>query len=220
VLLLLFGASGAGKTFALDPLRELLPALAIHDFDEIGVPAGADTGWRQRSNEAWIRRALDDQAHGVDFVLAGQTPFGELLASPSAPLLEAISGCLIDCDDETRHARLRARGPGWLARCGGNLRTHLDWAEWMRRHASDPAWRPEVIRQAAGAPAMRWERWSDWRLGDPRWRVRNIDTSDRTVRGVADELAAWILDEQALARSGRHPLSIRPGAARGPAFGR
>jgi hypothetical protein len=111
-LLLLFGASGAGKTFALDPLRELLPALAIHDFDEIGVPAGADTGWRQRSNEAWIRRALDDQAHGVDFVLAGQTPFGELLASPSAPLLEAISGCLIDCDDETRHARLRARGPG------------------------------------------------------------------------------------------------------------
>jgi hypothetical protein len=207
VLLLLFGSSAAGKTSALGALRERMTEPAIHDFDEIGVPTGADTGWRQRSNEGWIRRALDYQARGIDLVLAGQTPFGELLAAPSAPLLEAISACLIDCDDETRRARLRARGPAWLERSSGDLHDHLNWAEWMRRHASDPAWRPEVIREATSAHAMRWERWSDWRSDDPRWRVRTIDTSDLPVRRVADELVAWIVDEQALARSGRHPLS-------------
>jgi hypothetical protein len=207
VLLLLFGASAAGKTFALDALRKRMLVAAIHDFDEIGVPAGANAGWRQRSNEVWIRRALDHQARGIDVVLAGQTPFGELLAAPSAPLLEAISGCLIDCDDETRCARLRARGPEWLARCGGDLRDHLHWAEWMRRHAGDPAWRPEVIRQATGVQGLRWERWIDWRSGDPRWRTCAIDTSALPVRRVADELVAWIVKERALVRSGRHPLS-------------
>ena len=120
-------------------------ALAIHDFDEIGVPSGADASWRRHEGEAWVRRALGYQAEGIDLLLAGQTPFGELLATPSAALLEAISGCLIDCDDETRLARLRRRGPEWLARSAGDLQDYLNWADWMRRHARDPRWRPEVI---------------------------------------------------------------------------
>jgi hypothetical protein len=207
VLFLLFGSSAAGKTFVLDPLRERMPELAIHDFDEIGVPVGADTAWRHRSTEAWVQRALDDQAQGVDLVLAGQTPFGELLAAPSAPRLAGLSGCLLDCDDETRVARLRARGPEWLTHSGGDLQAYLSWAEWMRRHASDPAWHPEVIiDHDTHAQAMRWERWSDWKAGDPRWRVRVIDTSCLPVEQVADELCAWIKEEQALARSGKHPL--------------
>jgi len=54
VLFLLFGSSAAGKTFALNVLRDRVPDLAIHDFDEIGVPSGADTPWRHRANEAWV----------------------------------------------------------------------------------------------------------------------------------------------------------------------
>jgi hypothetical protein len=204
VLFLVFGASAAGKTIALDALRGRLADLAIHDFDEVGVPSDADKRWRQRSNEVWVDRALDYQAQGVDLLLAGQTPLGELLASRSAPLLEAISACLIDCYDATRNARLRT-GDVAFRRSAGDLQDQLNWAEWLRRHAEDPAWRPEVIREGT-SDELRWQRWSSWQRGDPRWRVRVVDTTSLPVGQVADLLAAWIDEERALVRSGAHPL--------------
>jgi hypothetical protein len=57
-LFLLFGSSAAGKRYVLNLLRDRLPDTAVHDFDEIEVPPKADTIWRQRANEVWIRRAL------------------------------------------------------------------------------------------------------------------------------------------------------------------
>lgn len=211
MLFLLFGSSAAGKTFALSAVRERLPELAIHDFDEVGVPPRADASWRHRSNEVWVRRALGYQSQGVDLLLAAQTPLGELLAAPSAPLLEAISACLVDCDDEIRVARLRARGPEWFGHSAGDLQDYLDWGEWMRRHAGDPSWRQDVIRKGDVAHKLRWERWSDWKAGDPRWRVRVIDTSALSVDRVATELAAWIQEERTLFRAGVHPLSAWAG---------
>jgi len=75
VLFLLFGSSASGKSVALTELRaRQVPRLAVHDFDEIGVPAEADRAWRQRANEIWLGRALDHQAEGTDMLLAGQTP--------------------------------------------------------------------------------------------------------------------------------------------------
>jgi hypothetical protein len=210
MLFLLFGSSAAGKTVTLDALRGRVADLAVHDFDEIVVPAGADTAWRHRANEQWLQRALEYQAQGTDLLLAGQTPLGEVLAAPSASRLEAISALLIDCDDETRTARMQARGPEWLARTGGKLQDDLNWAAWMRAHAADPAWRIDVIRHQASESEMQWSRWSDWEAGDPRWRVRVIDTSALPVDEVASKLTEWISEERALLRAGSHPL---PGAA-------
>jgi hypothetical protein len=207
VLFLLFGSSGAGKSLALTALSNRVPGLAIHDFDEIGVPPDANTVWRHRANEVWIRRAIDHQANGTDLLLAGQTPLGELLAVPSAPRLEAIAACLLDCDDDTRLARLRARGPTWLARVPGDLQDYLNWADWMRRHANDPTWKTDVIRDPATDDEMRWARWSEWQPGDPRWRVHVINTSVLPAERVADELAEWIAEERALLRTMHHPLS-------------
>jgi hypothetical protein len=206
VFFLLFGSSGSGKTLALDALRDCVDGLAIHDFDEVGVPSGAGLAWRHRANEEWALRALVHQAERVDLLLAGQTPLGELLAAPSASRLEAISACLLDCDDATRVARLRTRGPEWLTRTGGTLRDHLTWARWMRGHAADPTARVEVIRSDTAWKEMRWSQWSGWRAGDPRWRVRVIDTSASPPASVAAELAEWIHEERALFRSGAHPL--------------
>ena len=209
MLFLLFGSSAAGKTFAIDELRGRVAHLAVHDFDEIGVPPGPDTAWRHRANEHWVRRALGYQEEGADLLLAGQTPFGELLAAPSAPRLEAISACLIDCADETRVARLQARGPEWFARTAGDLEDYLSWAAWMREHAADPSWRPDVIRHEATEDEMRWSRWSGWTAADPRWRVRTIDTSAQPVEQVAAALVEWIEEERELVRSGTHPLTGR-----------
>lgn len=207
MLFLLFGSSGAGKTTALRALRDRVAGLAVHDFDEVGVPPGADLSWRHRTNEAWVRRGLDYQREGVDLLLAGQTPLGEVLAAPSATALEAVSACLLDCDDETRLSRLEDRGPDWLARVGGDMQPHLGWATWLRGHAADPAHRPEVIRRPDPASDMRWARWSTWRAGDPRWRVPTIDTSRSGVEQVAARLADWIEGERALLRAGSHPLA-------------
>jgi hypothetical protein len=193
VLFLLFGSSASGKSVALTELRRRrLARLAIHDFDEIGVPVEPDRAWRQRANEIWLCRALEYQATGMDVLLAGQTPFGELLATPSAPLLEGVFGCLLDCDDATRLTRLRMRGDG-------NVDAYLSWAAWMRRHAEDPSWMPEVIATDDG-PGMRWDRWSDWQAGDPRWHVRVVDTSALTIDEVASELVDWIAEERADSR--------------------
>jgi hypothetical protein len=210
VLFLLFGSSAAGKTFVLNELRGRIADLAIHDFDEIGVPSGADAAWRHAANEQWACRALEYQAEGADLLLAGQTPFGELLAVPSASRLDAISACLLDCDDATRVVRLRARGPEWFARATGDLQDYLNWAAWMRAHASDPSWRIDVIRHEASESEMQWSRWTGWEAGDPRWRVHVIDTSDAPVEEVAASLIEWISEERALLRAGNHPL---PGAA-------
>jgi hypothetical protein len=101
---LLFGSSASGKTAALTGVRERVRDLVAHDFDEIGVPPDADTAWRQRANEEWVRRVLRCQRDGRDFLLAGQVPLGEILAAPSTPELKCPF-CL--------PARLRRRGSSW-----------------------------------------------------------------------------------------------------------
>ena len=207
MLFLLFGSSCAGKTSVLAELRtRAVEDLAIHDFDEIGVPPGADRAWRQDANEIWVQRGVASQVAGIDLLLAGQTPLGELLATPSAASLDAISACLLDCDDETRIRRIEERGEDWLTRSPGTLRDYLNWAAWMRGHAADPQWRVDVIRRDEG-PSLQWNRWDGWKAGDPRWRVHVIDTSRTDVALVADGLLEWIEAERALHRSGDHPLT-------------
>lgn len=206
MLFLVFGSSAAGKTLVLNELRGRVDDLAIHDFDEIGVPPRADTAWRHHADEQWLARALECQSEGTDLLLAGQTPLGELLSAPSAPRLEAVSACLIDCDDRTRVARLRARGPEWFARTAGDIQDYLNWAAWMRGHASDPTWRMDVIQRDATDDEMRWGRLNGWSGDDPRWRVRVIDTSELPVEEVGARLIEWITAERALLRSGTHPL--------------
>ncbi len=67
----------------------------------------------------------------------------------------------------------------------------------MRRHAADPGWMPHVLT-TGGWPEMRWDRWSGWRRGDPRWRIDVIDTTALAVPEVAGRVLAWA--ERALSR--------------------
>jgi hypothetical protein len=216
VLFLVFGSSASGKTTAVQDVLPLVRDVEGHDFDELDPPPGADIAWRHHAYGEWIGRALECEERGIDLLLCGQTPLGELLASPAAPKVEAISACLIDCDDATRAARLDGRGAPWFARTAGHLQDqyswpewvnrHLMWADWLRRHARDPTWMTHVIQVPETAGEMRWERWRDWTRDDPRWRVRVIDTSATSRATVADALAAWIHEERERLEAGTHPL--------------
>jgi hypothetical protein len=188
MLLTIAGSSCSGKTTAVRACAGI-DGLVVHDFDEIGVPAGAGKVWRQRSMEQWIQRVLRYQADGLDVLLAGQSPLGEVLASPSAVGLKGIAACLLDVDDELRRQRLEERDPGkWDADA---KRSFAGWARWHRGHAADPRYRPEVIT-AAGYEHMRWARWSDWTSDDPRWAVRVIDTTGRSAEQSAAEVSQWV----------------------------
>jgi hypothetical protein len=217
MLFLLFGSSAAGKTTLVRDVLPLVPRVEGHDFDELQPPAGADTAWRHRAFATWVDTALALQEGGVDLLLCGQTPLGELLATPAAIQLEAISACLIDCDDATRAARLDGRGAEWFARTAGPLQQqytwpewvtrHLMWADWLRKHAEDPSWMPQVIRIPETKREMKWERWSDWTAGDSRWSVSTIDTSHLSRPTAAEILATWITTERDLLQRNTHPLS-------------
>lgn len=193
MLLSLTGASGAGKSTLLAMLAEIDwgHPLACVEFDSIGVPEGADTSWRHGAIEHWVQRALAEQEAGGHLLLCGQVPIGELLAAPSADQLDGIAICVLHCAPESRWKRLRERG--WPDE---DIVHHVRFGEWFFAHSADPEHAPEVIRVDSGAP-MRWERWEDWRAGDPRWQPRILDTDPLTPDQAAREVEAWARDSLA-----------------------
>jgi hypothetical protein len=207
MLFLLTGSSGAGKSSVLVELPGLVDDVLPLDVDELRPPPDVVRAWWQEQVEALVRRAVDAQRLGVDAIIAGWTPLGEILAAPSAVDLKGIAAMLLDCDDGTRRARLARRastGDWW----GGeeSISKSLHAAAWMRGHALDPQWQQYVLRFGAW-DGMRWERWADWRIGDRRWAVEPLDTTLLSVVEVAEGVAAWIARGRGALRDGTLPLS-------------
>jgi hypothetical protein len=185
MLYLVTGASGSGKTVCLEILRQRYRQVVWYDFDEVGVPANADKVWRQRTTEYWIQRAVQNQADGLDTCINGNIILGEVLACPSAPEINHLATCLLDCADVVRIDCLRARGSH-----GANMEM-LCWAAWQRMHAVDPQWCQSAIRDD-GATEMRWDRWVDWQRGDSRWQTYVLDTTTLTIAEVAEAILRWM----------------------------
>lgn len=199
MLVYLTGSSCSGKTTVGSASAGRFPDLAVHDVDECGAP-------RDAPSEFWVRRALEYQERGTDMLVTGQAPLGELLAAPSAPLLDGIAMCLIDVADQERRERLARRQPGmWDPPA---VDAFLGWAAWHRGHARDPRYRPEVfVTGTRQAPA--WHRWSGWTADDPRWSVHLLDTTGQPIDRSAAQLEAWIRDQRRAHAAGLLPL--RPG---------
>jgi hypothetical protein len=205
LLFLLSGSSGSGKSAALQRLERLQPDLELLDLDAVFADETDRHFWNQ-TVELSVQRALAAGRSGHDAVLAGWTPLGELLAAPSATKLEGIAACHLDCDDEVRVERLRARGREWGLPSDELLAEILRFSEYLRGHYADPAWHRPDERPNAW-PEMRWERWAAWERGDPRWSTLRIDTTSLTPDEVADRLASWIAEQRELRRRGVLPLS-------------
>ncbi|MEV5850548.1 hypothetical protein AB0M32_52200 [Streptomyces sp. NPDC051985] len=205
MLLMLTGSSGAGKTTLAFAVADRLHGVVVREFDEVGVPdPPIPPHWRNRMTELWVCRALEYQASGMDLLLSGNSPLGEVLAAPSAPLLEGIAVCLIDVADRVRRDRLAVRDKGrWDqdatdAFCG--------WAAWHRGHARDPRFRPDVVIDGSW-PEMAWQRWTGWTAEDPRWSTCLIDTTDQPLTTSVDRVERWVTEQRLAHRSGRLALS-------------
>lgn len=186
MLFLISGASGSGKSRVRRDLEAQAPDLLWLDFDDPRIPPDPGKAGRQRRLDAWLRVVLEAQARGQSAVLFGQSPLGEVLAAPSAPALTGVRALLLDVGDVERVARLRGRGTPDLA-----TQDMLNWAAWHRLHASDPRWRPDVLRED-GWTGMRWDRWAGWTAARPQWRVSVLDSTGQTAEQTAGHLLAWV----------------------------
>jgi hypothetical protein len=185
---LVSGSAGSGKTTLLQGLRQI-PNLHLHDADERFASTGQE---RCQQLEGWINDALEAQAQGQDFLLAGQSPLGELLACPSAIKLNGIAACLLDCHDHQRIQRLRERGidPKWPPN-----QHHFNWASWHRMHAYDPQWEQHVVHTNTPAGHDN-QRWTNWQAGDPRWNNYILDTTTLTREQVIQAISDWIAQQR------------------------
>jgi broad-specificity NMP kinase len=95
---------GVGKSTVMAPLRERLGAgFEVHDFDERGVPAGADRAWRLAETRHWLDVGRANAARGVGTVICGFARPSELVGAPDAACL------LLDADEATLRQRLAGR---------------------------------------------------------------------------------------------------------------
>ena len=176
------GASGGGKTAVMPYLKELLEDIAVYDFDDIGVPEGADKKWRQESTEKWLQKLLSD---GKDACLLGQIVLGEILGCPSAKQIEKVNFCLLDVSDFERIQRLKKRNTY------GADQNMLNWSSWLRMHHQDPQWVQHVIQEDA-AIHMDFSCLSPLKSYEEVANIKILDTTNLTLREVAQELADWI----------------------------
>jgi hypothetical protein len=196
VLLLISGASEAGKTSVRQAIAcELAPdveAVELRHLDT--VPAVPDIAWRQRMAERAVTHSCLLDAQGRHLLLAGDPVApGEVLAAPSATLVD-VAVCLLDVSEDSQRERLRRRGePDEL------LPHHAAFADWLRRHAEDPAHMPQVLT-TGGWDGMRWSR-----LTTLRWQITVIDGSALTIADTGRAALQWIRD----ALSGRAPVFPR-----------
>ncbi len=211
MLFIIGGASGSGKTSCLPGLRHALPEIDWHEFDERGVPAPPiPSDWRITTTESWLRIAIANQKANKDTAIIGGAVYGEVLACPSYPEIDAAAYCLLDCGDPVRIDRIRSRDQGR----DSASQEMLNWAAWLRMHASDPTWRPDVIqKRAASAATMHFDRWQNWEKGDSRWRVADIDNSDLSIAETVDELVYWLNGERRRQAVGSLAKARRPKAA-------
>jgi hypothetical protein len=123
VLLLISGASGAGKSSvreAVTPdLGARVEAVELRHLDV--VPAHPNVAWRQRMAERAVVRAMALDEQGRHLLLAGDPVApGEVLGAPSAPCVD-IAVCLLDVTEDAQRDRLRRTSspPAGGRACGG-----------------------------------------------------------------------------------------------------
>ena len=176
------GASGSGKTAIVTGLKNLfVDDMEVYDFDDIGVPEGADKKWRQEATEKWLQKILRNNKNTC---LLGQIVLGEILACPSAQKIDAFNFYFLDVSDYERIQRLKKRN----SYVDQNM---LNWSSWLRIHHRDPQWTQNVIKDGAwdGLNFSVWDQLKSW---DEKARVDFLNTTDYSIEEVTKKVSQWI----------------------------
>ena len=103
------GVCGVGKSAIIPYLKKLLPSekYDVRDFDERGVPDGADHSWRKAEVKKWLEVAKESAGRGVVTVICGFVKSKDFEDLVSGDLEAEI--LLLDADSETIRKRLVGR---------------------------------------------------------------------------------------------------------------
>ena len=187
------GASGSGKTAIMPELQKILGSeIKVYDFDDIGVPEGADKKWRQESTEKWLQQLLAD---GKDACLLGQIVLGEIMACPSAKQIDKVNFCFLDISDFERIQRLKKRNTY------GVDQNMLNWSSWLRMHHQDPQWMQHVIKDDS------WDGLDFSSLSTRKhWvstaNIQILDTTELSIKDVAANVSMWVKAEKIIDDNG------------------
>ncbi|MBY2947022.1 AAA family ATPase [Rhizobium leguminosarum] len=141
-LVILTGASGAGKTTIAEAIERLHgKKIDVFYKDRIGVPPveemidkfGSVEGWQRAATFECMARLSPLVTQGRSVLFEGQSRFAFLVEAAERAGIMPYACMLIDCDDETRTRRLSSdRGQPELANAD-----MMNWASFLRNEASE-----------------------------------------------------------------------------------
>lgn len=135
-LIFIIGASGAGKTTAVNALEKVyLPNYQILYFDSIGVPSLAEMNakyngpeeWQRIKTAEWVKMIKKTYLPNKHVILDGQTRPKFIEDACVENEISAYEVILFDCSDEERTKRLIDRGQSELAN-----QDMMKWARYLR----------------------------------------------------------------------------------------
>ena len=123
------GACGCGKSTLTKLLKEKLSEnlFAVYDFDEIGVPPGADATWRQAATDDWLKQAAENVKKAKSTVICGQSSATEIINSPTKPNSPLYFG-FMKISDELIQQRLQERA--WNTKL---VQDNINWAHRLEK---------------------------------------------------------------------------------------
>jgi len=131
VIIFITGTSGAGKSTLKDSLEKLnVLSIKTHDFDEWGVPEGADENWRRKATTKWVEYSLRNLKEGKCTVIFGQSVPNEVakvIKDKGKNDLPLYFG-FIDIEEKTIRDRLRKRGMD-----DNGIQANVNWASYLKR---------------------------------------------------------------------------------------
>jgi predicted ABC-type ATPase len=155
-LYIITGSCGAGKSSVIPFLKRAFPAMAVHDFDEVGVPHNPGIAWRMNATRHWLTVAHHHIMNGQSMILCG------LILPQEVEELHhedfTIRICLLDVIEAERAARLKKRN------AARDVILDVDELYGLRKWVRESKYESTVIDTSATSPedvSMKIVHWID-----------------------------------------------------------
>ncbi len=154
------GTSGTGKTTLVNYLKKDLSFAEVNDFDEGGVPEGADENWRKKRTNEWLEKAKSYQQKGKSTVICGVSVPDEVKNSPAYDRSLNVHYGIIHVGEDEIRRRLEARG--WKEKL---VDDNINWAKHLERYVKSEK-DHYIVDGDRNEPRQVAEKFVDWVVGE------------------------------------------------------